>query len=79
MVRICDMIAYLGKDRQDASLAGIIDPDYEFTAELIGRENAKIINNLTVDVIEHSYGKDYISLSHKVFSDLSMAKKKIMK
>lgn len=57
VVRICDMIAYLGKDRQDAALAGIIDPDYEFTTELIGRENAKIINNLTVDIIEHSYGK----------------------
>jgi len=69
------MIAYLGKDRQDAALAGIIDPDYEFTTELIGRENAKIINNLTVDIIEHSYGKDYISLSDKAFSDLSLAKK----
>ena len=75
VVRICDMIAYLGKDRQDAALAGIIDPDYEFTTELIGRENAKIINNLTVDIIEHSYGKDYISLSDKAFSDLSLAKK----
>ena len=75
VVRICDMIAYLGKDRQDAALAGIIDPDYEFTTELIGKENAKIINNLTVDIIEHSYGKDYISLSDKAFSDLSLAKK----
>ena len=75
VVRICDMIAYLGKDRQDAVLAGIIDPDYEFTTELIGMENAKIINNLTVDIIEHSYGKDYILLSNKAFNDLSIAKK----
>ena len=75
VVRICDIIAYLGKDRQDAALAGIIDPDYEFTTKLIGRENAKIINNLTVDIIEHSYGKDYISLSDNAFKDLSMAKK----
>lgn len=75
VVRICDMIAYLGKDRQDAVLAGIIDPDYEFTTELIGMENAKIINNLTVDIIEHSYGKDYILLSDKAFNDLSIAKK----
>lgn len=75
VVRICDMIAYLGKDRQDAALAGIIDPDYEFTTKLIGRENAKIINNLTVDIIEHSYGKDYISLSDNAFKDLRMAKK----
>ncbi|MCI7264229.1 MAG: HD domain-containing protein [Eubacterium coprostanoligenes] len=75
VVRICDMIAYLGKDRQDAVLAGIIDPDYQFKTELIGTENAKIINNLTVDIIEHSYGKDYIMLSDKAFKDLSTAKK----
>ena len=75
VVRICDMIAYLGKDRQDAILAGVIDPSYEFTTELIGSENAKIINNLTVDIIEHSYAKDYILLSDKAFNDLSTAKK----
>lgn len=75
VVRICDMIAYLGKDRQDAVLAGIIEPDYQFKTELIGTENAKIINNLTVDIIEHSYGKDYIMLSDKAFKDLSTAKK----
>lgn len=75
VVRICDMIAYLGKDRQDAMLAGIIEPDYQFNTELIGTENAKIINNLTVDIIEHSYGKDYIMLSDKAFKDLSTAKK----
>lgn len=75
VVRICDMIAYLGKDRQDAVLAGIIDSDYEFSTELIGTENAKIINNLTVDIIEHSYGKDYISLSDMAFNDLITAKK----
>ena len=69
------MIAYLGKDRQDAVLAGIIEPDYQFKTELIGTENAKIINNLTVDIIEHSYGKDYIMLSDKAFKDLSTAKK----
>lgn len=75
VVRICDMIAYLGKDRQDAVLAGIIEPDYKFNTELIGTENAKIINNLTVDIIEHSYGKDYIMLSDTAFKDLSTAKK----
>lgn len=74
VVRICDMIAYLGKDRQDAALAGIIDKDYEFTTQLIGTDNALIINNLTVDIIEHSYGKDYISLSETAFNDLSKAK-----
>lgn len=74
VVRICDMIAYLGKDRQDAELAGMIEKDYPFTTKAIGKENAKIINNLTVDIIENSYGKDYILLSGEAFHDLSKAK-----
>ncbi len=74
VVRICDMIAYLGKDRQDAALAGIIDADYKFKTELIGRHNAAIINNLTVDIIENSYGKDHLLLSGTAFNDLRTAK-----
>ncbi len=74
VVRICDMIAYLGKDRQDAELAGMIEKDYPFTTKAMGKENAMIINNLTVDIIENSYGKDYILLSEESFQDLSKAK-----
>ncbi|MBQ9708503.1 MAG: phosphohydrolase, partial [Firmicutes bacterium] len=33
-----------------------------------------IINNITVDIIENSYGKDYIKLSESVFRDLKRAK-----
>lgn len=74
VVRICDMIAYLGKDRQDAYVAKIIPPDYKFSTELLGDQNAKIINNLTVDIIENSYGKDHIRLSDKAYSDLKSMK-----
>ena len=75
VVRICDMIAYLGKDRQDARTAKIIDYSYKFKTEKIGTENAAIINNLTVDIIENSYGKDYILLSTAAYNDLKNAKK----
>lgn len=74
VVRICDMIAYVGKDRQDAITAKIIDNDYEFSNEIIGSQNAAIINNLTVDIIENSYGKDYIQLSGKAYKDLKTSK-----
>lgn len=74
VVRICDMIAYLGKDRQDAIVAKIIPPDYKFKSDMIGDQNAAIINNLTVDIIENSYGKDYILLSPQAYSDLKKAK-----
>lgn len=74
VVRICDMIAYLGKDRQDARRAKIIGEDHRFATEKIGAENAAIINNLTVDIIENSYGKDYILLSSECYDDLKTAK-----
>lgn len=75
VVRVCDMIAYLGKDRQDARIAKIIDNSDKFSNQLIGSENAAIINNLVVDIIENSYGKDYICLSEEAFNDLVLAKK----
>lgn len=75
VVRICDMIAYLGKDRQDAMTAHIIDGDTKFTTQEIGTANAAIINNMTVDILENSYGKDYILLSPQTYRDLRTAKR----
>lgn len=75
VVRVCDMIAYVGKDRQDAGAAKIIDDSVNFSNKVIGTQNAAIINNLVVDIIENSYGKDYILLSDEAFNDLKLAKK----
>lgn len=75
VVRICDIIAYLGKDRQDARIAKIIDENTRFTTEEIGTENSAIINNLIIDIVENSYGKSYISLSSGVYEDLKIAKR----
>ncbi len=75
VVRVCDMIAYLGKDRQDAVTAHIIGPDEAFTTREIGTKNAAIINNMTVDIIENSYGKDYILLTPRTYEDLRTARR----
>ncbi len=73
VVRISDIIAYLGKDRQDAARAKIVDDgDYENGA--IGSINAEIINNLIVNIIENSYAKPYIKLDAEHFSALKKAK-----
>ncbi len=74
VVRISDMIAYIGKDRQDARNARIIDSNYRFSKNEIGAENAQMINNMIVYIIENSYGKDYISLSENAYEDLKSAK-----
>lgn len=75
VVRLCDMVAYLGKDRQDARIARIIGDATPFTTKEIGTENAAIINNITVDLIENSYGKDHLFLSPQVYQDLKAGKR----
>jgi len=75
VVRISDMIAYIGKDRQDAITAQIIDDKFLFSSDFIGSQNAEMINNLIVDIINNSYGKNYIQLSSSAFNDLKTAKK----
>lgn len=73
VVRISDIIAYLGKDRIDALQIGVIDNVADFDSQYLGRENTKIINNMMVDVIENSYGKDHIELSQQMYEDLIVA------
>ncbi len=74
VVRLSDIIAYLGKDRQDAVRAKIADESM-FVDEDIGSINAEIINNLVVNVIENSYGKQYIMLDSRHFKALQKSKK----
>lgn len=75
VVRVSDMIAYIGKDRQDALAFGLVDSLDQFDASIIGRSNAQIINNMTVDIVNHSYGRDHISMSPEAFADLKRAKR----
>ena len=74
IMRISDIIAYLGKDRQDALKIGLIENNNHFTSGTLGTTNAQIINNMTVSIIEHSYGKPYISMDKDVYETFSKAK-----
>lgn len=73
VVRISDIIAYLGKDRQDAHRINMISEN-EFTSRQIGTINSEIIHNLIVNIIENSYGKPYIKLDDDHFAALKLAK-----
>lgn len=74
VVRISDIIAYLGKDRQDAARMNLIE-ETAFVNEGIGSINAEIINNLVVNIIENSYGKPYIKMDTKHFEALRSTKR----
>lgn len=67
VVRISDMIAYLGKDRQDAIRLGIRN-DFQNTA--IGKSNSELLQNVVDDIIANSIGQPYLSLSSDVFDDM---------
>lgn len=74
VVRISDMIAYIGKDRQDAIKTKLIVSEDVFTENEIGKHNATIINNLIVNIVENSYGKNYIRLDDTHYTALKNSK-----
>ncbi len=69
IVRISDIIGYIGKDIDDASRLGIFDRNLlpENVKKYLGTDNAQIMNSIILDVIENSLGKNYISMSENVF------------
>ena len=74
VMRICDIIAYLGKDRHDAEKGNILKAE-DFSDYGIGKINAEIVNNLMVNIIQHSYGKEYIKLDKAHFDALQKGKR----
>lgn len=73
VVRVSDIIAYLGKDRQDAMRLGLL-PEKEFTSGIIGSTNAEIINNMIVNIVERSYGNPFLKMDDEYFEAFSAAK-----
>lgn len=74
VVRICDMIAYLGKDRQDAKRANLILDDSIFEEQAFGKSNPEIINNLIVNIVENSYGRDCIVMDDEYYKAIKATK-----
>lgn len=77
VVRISDIIAYIGRDIEDAIVIGSIKridiPSY--IVRVLGNNNSEIVNTLILDIIENSYDKDYLSFSLEVFEALMKLKK----
>ena len=73
VVRISDVIAYAGRDIEDAVRLGIIsikDIPKSIT-EVLGNNNRAIVNTLVLDIINNSINKPYIKLSKRVFEALN--------
>lgn len=69
VVRISDMIAYVGRDIEDSINLGLFergDLPKDIT-DILGNSNREIINTITIDIIKESMNKPYIKLSDEVF------------
>lgn len=77
VVRISDIIGYIGKDIEDAQELGRINKKQipENIKKELGTTNAEIMNNIIMDVIKNSFNKPYIEMSKEVFNAVVDLKK----
>ena len=72
VVRISDVIAYVGKDVEDAiRLNKIKQSDLPTdVVKVLGFTNSEIVNTIVMDIIKNSLDKNYISMSERIYSAL---------
>lgn len=77
VVRISDIIGYIGRDIEDAIKVGIISRDDIPTnvKNVLGTTNKKIVNTIILNIIENSLDKPYIAMSSEVFQAILDLKK----
>lgn len=72
VVRVSDIIAYIGRDIEDAINLGVIkesDLPKEIT-NILGHNNKDIINTIVLDIINNSMDKDYLKMSPSIYKSL---------
>lgn len=77
VVRISDIIGYIGKDIEDSIQIGAFKREQIPTeiSDVLGNNNVDIMNNIILDIIENSFSKDYISMSDEVYTAIKNLKK----
>lgn len=70
VVRVSDMIAYLAKDRKDASKAHICKAKDFKNNNLLGDSNSKIINRIVKNIVKNSMGKPYLKIDKPVYDEM---------
>lgn len=77
VVRISDIIGYIGRDIEDAIQLGLFEREElpkEIT-DVLGNTNSEIMNTLILDIIENSLDKPYIAMSDNIYHALFALKK----
>lgn len=74
VVRISDMIAYLAKDRQDASKANLCKmKDFE-KSKLLGNNNIEIVDRIIKNIVKNSMGKPYLKIDQLIYDEICRIK-----
>ena len=70
VVRISDIIGYIGKDIEDAITINRLKREDlpESLVKILGAKNSDIMDTIIMDIIENSMDKGYISMSDKVYN-----------
>lgn len=72
VVRLSDVIAYIGRDIEDSIKIGTIKRGKipKNVTEVLGDSNSKIVDTLIKDIITNSFEKPYLTFSDEVFNSL---------
>lgn len=68
VVRISDVISYLGRDIEDAIMLGVLSKDMlpVSVTDILGDNNSDIIKTIVLDIISNSMDKPYITMSSHI-------------
>ena len=74
VVRISDVIAYIGRDIEDAIMLGDINREDipKEVVDVLGNKNSSIVETLVDDLLENSIDKDYMCFSENIFTALKI-------
>lgn len=77
VVRISDIIAYLGRDIDDACTLGVFEKKEipKKIVDVLGLHNREFINTMIMDVVSQSVGKNSINFSQEVYDAIVCLKK----
>lgn len=76
VVRISDIIGYIGRDIEDAINIGTLTKEQlpKKITNILGNSNKEIINTIILDIINNSMNKPYIKLSDNVYEAIKELK-----
>ena len=77
VVRISDIIGYIGRDIEDAIMVGRIKREEipDEISQVLGVTNRDIVNTVILDIIKNSMNKPYIRMSPEIFNALFALKR----